>query len=98
VIPAGFEQSVEARIAASLPEVSYSVTSPQFPDLVYETSVDGEKTLDRDRIQGWIRELESLDGSRPVVCRTVEGNVFGQCMFPVSNLPAEDTPADTMKE
>jgi hypothetical protein len=87
--PPGFEESVEARIEASLPEVSYSASSPQFPELIWETSVDGQTSLDRDQVEVWIRQLESLDGDRPVLCRTAPDSVFGDCTFPVSNAPYE---------
>lgn len=92
--PPGFEESVEARIEASLPEVSYSASPGRFPDLSWEASVDGQPAPDRDQVEVWIRQLESLDGDRPVVCRTDPDSVFGDCTFPVSNAPAE-TPASS---
>ena len=80
--PRQLEKSVEADIEASMPTVSYSVSSPHFPELVYEASVDGQKRGERHDLEVLLRELESMHGQK-VVCRAADGRAFGDCVFPV---------------
>jgi len=87
--PPGFEESVEARIESSLPEVSYSLSSPRFPELVKEASVNGESRIDPQQLEELLRQLETLEG-QPVLCRTASGKVFGECVFPAPISPVEE--------
>lgn len=91
--PDGFQESLEAQIAETLPRVSYAPDSPDYlGPLVQASRAEGE-TLDREMIQGWIRRLESLDGEGTVVCRGTTDDVFGDCSFPRATEPSSRAPS-----
>ena len=91
--PPGFEESVAARIEESLPRVSYSPGSPDYLGPLVSNSRSAEGGMDRELIEGWIRQLESLNGDRPVVCQSTPRSVFGECSFPTSERAIEQAPA-----
>ncbi len=75
--------------------MSYSPDSPDYLGPLVHVTPAERRALDRELIEGWIRELEALDGEATVICRSTPDDVFGHCSFPKPESTGDDdTPSN----